>query len=98
MVSKTLEHLYDPSVERFGEICRFPGVRELWFDGDPWDSKTTMVVVGELPERWYATTSGRTVPWAPAPGCAWAGPDAEHYARAAARRWRRTLGGKWSGA
>jgi hypothetical protein len=72
-------------------------VRALWCTGDLWDPHSTKVEVGELKTGgWYARI------WdCPSPRigvrktCAYAGPDAEHYAWATARRWMRTVGGEW---
>lgn len=58
----------------------------------------TFVGVGQLEDgRWYAERYGRGANrWDLRAGAAvYAGPNAEHYARATARRWTRTIGGTW---
>jgi hypothetical protein len=79
--------LVDLAQERMAE-------RQLWCNGDLWDETATSIAVGELAGgRWYVSRrSGRMLVRA----CAYAGPAAEHYARGTARRWRRTLGGRWT--
>jgi hypothetical protein len=69
--------------------------RSVWVNGDPWSAGTTTVIVGELPESgsWYARWFGRG-PLRPG-DCIYTGANAEHYARATARRWMRTVGGVW---
>lgn len=74
---------------------RYPGVQARWRDGDEWSPRTRHVVVGVLPDgRWYAAQVSAGDEQEP-PACAYTGPHAQHYARATARRWRRTFGGTW---
>lgn len=82
-------------VDLNGQVYAEPRAdRQCWRNGDPWDPATTTVIVGELPGRWYARWFGRGP--LPSGGCVYVGPKAEHYARGAARRWMRTIGGTWS--
>jgi hypothetical protein len=65
--------------------------RQLWRNGDLWDERAAKVAVGETGDgRWYVRRYGGSTAV-----CAYAGPNAEHYARATARRWMRTVGGEW---
>jgi hypothetical protein len=70
--------------------------RQVWRNGDPWAQATTTVIVGVLPDsgRWYARWFGRG-PLRPG-ACLYSQAKAEHYARATARRWMRTVGGEWA--
>jgi hypothetical protein len=67
-------------------------MRQWWRNGDLWDEHAAKVIVGEVADgRWYVRRYGggtETV-------IAYAGPNAEHYARGTARRWMRTVGGEW---
>lgn len=71
--------------------------RQRWRNGGEWDESAAKVAVGELGDgRWYARIyAGGIPPEVERIGRAYSGPHAEHYARATARRWRRTLGGEW---
>jgi hypothetical protein len=54
--------------------------------------------VGQLPDgRWYASRYGRGASTRDKRegAAAYAGPRAEWYARATARRWMQTTGGEW---
>lgn len=87
---------YGEVVERVDLGLTYPSVRKVWRNGDAWAAKTEEIVLGRLPGgRWYVTSRARCVPWGSTPGCAYAGPNAEHYARNTARRWMRTVGGTW---
>jgi hypothetical protein len=71
--------------------------RARWRAGGEWDRAAPKVAVGELlgGGGWYARLYDWPGLW-PRPGvCRYAGPDAEHYARATAGRWMRTIGGDW---
>jgi hypothetical protein len=67
--------------------------QQRWRSGGEWDLRARKVAVGAMADgwwyaRWYTVAgAGRA--------CAYAGPHAEHYARATARRWMRTFGGEW---
>lgn len=66
--------------------------RQRWRSGGEWDESAPKVAVGELVGGgWYVRVYGAGLDDARA----WTGPHAEHYARGAAGRWRRTLGGDW---
>lgn len=69
--------------------------QQVWRNGDPWDEATTTVIVGELPDskRCYTRWFGRG-PLRPG-DCVYSRVGAEHYARATAGRWMRTVGGTW---
>ncbi len=71
--------------------------RQRWRAGDEWDRLAPKVAVGDLPDgRWYARLYDGAQSWPRSPrACAYAGPAAEHYARATAGRWMRSLGGTW---
>jgi hypothetical protein len=67
-------------------------VRQWWRSGDLWDERAAKILVGEITDgRWYVRRYGG----GPEQVIAYAGPAAEHYARATARRWMRTVGGTW---
>lgn len=66
--------------------------RQRWRNGGEWDQRSVKVAVGELDGgRWYVRRYGGVATKV----CAYAGPHAEWYARGTARRWMRTVGGKW---
>jgi hypothetical protein len=69
-------------------------VRQWWHNGDVWDTRTVVVSVGELADgRWFVRLYGGGFDDG---ARAYAGPNAEHYARGTARRWMRTVGGTWA--
>ena len=72
---------------------------QRWHNGWLLGPYVTVVEVGLLPDgRWYAERHGRGASRRDrrAGACVYAGPHAEHYARATARRWMRTVGGEWT--
>jgi hypothetical protein len=86
-------------VERI-DLTRLDGKErhELWHNGWPLGPYVTHVCVGQLADgRWFAERYGRAASrWDLREGApVYAGPHAEHYARATARRWMRTIGGDW---
>lgn len=69
-------------------------VRQWWRNGEAWDRRTTEIVVGVLRDgRWFVSRCSFAA--AEQPGCAYGGRHGEHYARATAGRWMRTIGGIW---
>jgi hypothetical protein len=79
-------------VERVDLAAERHAERQRWRNGGEWDASAAFVAVGELADgRWYARRYGRCVIRA----CSYSGTKAEHYARATARRWMRTIGGEW---
>ena len=73
--------------------------RQRWCSGDEWDDQAPKIAIGELlgGGGWYVRTYAYRAgawPLVRIP-CAYPGPHAEHYARATAGRWMRTLGGSW---
>jgi hypothetical protein len=82
-------------VERVDLASERHAERQRWRNGGEWDPAAAFVAVGELDGgRWYVRRYGRST-WLDRGPCAYAGPHAEHYARATARRWRRAIGGEW---
>jgi len=81
-------------VERVYETPMRGAIRQWWRNGDPWDQRTTQVFVGERDGSWYARWDGGPAVLR-AGAAVYAGPEAEWYARGTARRWMRTVGGKW---
>lgn len=84
-------------VERVDLAAERHAERQRWRNGGEWDASTAFVAVGEMADgRWYARRYGR--PGGPLAGvcaCSYSRAKAEHYARATARRWMRTIGGEW---
>ena len=79
-------------VERIDLAAVRSAMRQWWRNGDLWDKTATKVIVGEVADgRWYV----RRYDGGAERVIAYAGPDAEHYARSTARRWMRTIGGEW---
>lgn len=79
-------------MERIDLAAVHSTVRQWWRSGDLWDERAVKVIVGEVTDgRWYV----RRYAGGPEKVLAYAGPKAEHYARATARRWMRTVGGEW---
>jgi len=73
--------------------CERHAERQRWRNGGEWDERAAKVAVGELPGgRWYVRAYGGL-----RRARAYTGEHAEHYARATARRWMRTIGGDWVG-
>lgn len=71
---------------------------QIWHNGWPLGPFVTHVCVGELADgRWFAERYGRnaSVRDLREGAAVYAGPNAEWYARATARRWMRTVGGTW---
>lgn len=71
--------------------------RARWHNGWQWGPFVTFIEVGQMPDgRWYANRTGRGANWwdLRKGACVY---DREHYARATARRWMRTVGGEWTG-
>jgi len=65
--------------------------QQRWRNGGEWDEKAVKVAVGQLADgRWYVRAYGGHHRQR-----AYGGEHAEHYARATARRWMRTIGGTW---
>jgi hypothetical protein len=89
-------HVYDAGVERIDLADVRHAERQRWANGGLWDSATTCIGVGELlgGGGWYVRRY--TVGTGGQDARRWAGTHAEHYARATARRWMRTIGGKWA--
>jgi hypothetical protein len=86
-------------VERL-DLTRVHGKDRLTTWRNRWDQGpfVTHVCVGTLDDgRWFAERYGRAASARDKrEGAAvYAGPHAEHYARATARRWMRTVGGEW---
>lgn len=68
-------------------------MRQWWRSGDLWDESAPKVAVGEISDgRWYV----RRYAGGPERVIAYAGPNAEWYARKTAGRWMRTVGGTWA--
>ena len=66
--------------------------RQRWRNGGEWDETAVKVAVGQLADqRWYVRRYGGGETRA----VAYSGARAEWYARGTARRWMRTVGGKW---
>jgi hypothetical protein len=67
--------------------------RQRWRNGDEWDEGAAKIAVGQLSKaRWYVRLYGGDRRES---ARAYAGPNAEHYARGTAQRWMRTIGGEW---
>lgn len=84
-------------MERIDLAAVHSAARQRWRNGGEWDPAAAKIVIGEIADgRWYARIYDGRGRW---PGgrkpCAYSGPGAEHYARATARRWMRTIGGTW---
>lgn len=80
-------------MERIDLDAVHSAARQCWRGGDLWDERAVKVIVGEVADgRWYV----RRYAGGPERVIAYAGPNAEHYARATARRWMRTVGGDWA--
>lgn len=71
--------------------------RQRWRNGGEWEELAVKVALGELADgRWYVRRyGGKPSHLHERTGLAYSGPAAEHYARGTARRWMRTIGGKW---
>jgi hypothetical protein len=71
--------------------------RDWWRNGGVWDERAAKILVGVLADgRWYARRySGGVSRTDEHMAYAYAEPNSEHYARATARRWMRTIGGEW---
>jgi hypothetical protein len=84
-------------VEKFDLACTPHAEQQRWRNGDEWDEAATHIAVGTLSGgRWYVRMFGGGIGWVGERiGRAYAGPHAEHYARTAARSWRRIVGGAW---